>query len=318
MDILVISYNIPGYAPNLLIKWLKPQIGYRTGAIRLPSRIDKNFAPILGHLLNFLSLVKRWGRYDLVVTPDPLTTLAVHYSKVKTKRLCYWRLDYHPKKFGHFNFVYQWIETKALKVADEVWSMADPTDTRVQRQLMYKVNLERHSKVKHVPYMLSKLPPVHPIEERLKRVLWMGPDKSRAREVFKSIAPDLAKLGFMITIVDYSVEDLRVNTQALDQILATSKVGVALYDPNNREGKYYSDPARIRHYLANGIPVVVTRVPPVWKDIVAYGAGVAIELDKVELLGAIKHCLNNFETMSKQALLLAKMNVMTEERFGLV
>ncbi len=318
MDILVVSYNIPGYAPNLLIQWLKPQIDYRIGTIRLPRRIDKKFKPILGHILNFISLAKRWGRYDLVVTPDPLTTLAIHHSRIKTKRLCYWRLDYHPKKFGRFNFIYQWLEARALTVADEVWSIADPTDPKVQRQLMYRVNLGRHSKVKHVPYMLTELPRIHSREKRLDRVLWMGPDRSEARKVFQSIAPELAKLGLMLTVVDYSVEDLMVTTQALAEILATSKVGLALYDPKNREGKFFSDPARIRHYLANGIPVIVTRVPPVWKEIVGSSAGVAIELDRGQLLTAIRHCLENFDYMSTNARTLAEKYVMSEERFGLV
>lgn len=324
MDILVVSYHIPGYAPNLLIKWLKPQVGYRTGAIRLPSRIDKNFTPILGHLLNFLSLLKRWGRYDLVVTPDPLTTLAVHYSRVKTKRLCYWRLDYHPKKFGHFNFVYQWIETKALKVADEVWSMADPTDTKVQRQLMHKVNLGRHSKVKHVPYMLTSLPRVHRSEERVNRVIWVGPDKSKARKLFEKVKTRLEARDIEHRVIDYSNPELRVEQVVLDYLLATSKVGVAIYDPNNREGKFFSDPARIRHYLANGIPVIVTRVPPVWQEIEASEAGIVIDLaldswsNEDNLITAIERCIRNFNSMSINARKLAEKYVMTEERFGLI
>ena len=325
----IVSYQIPGYAPNLLIDWLKlteRNLGeHYLHVHRLRSRIDKGFIPFIGHILNFWSCLKTPKlEYDLVVTPDPLTTLALHYSRIKTSRLCYWRLDYHPRKFGPLNFIYQWLETKALKVADEVWSMADPTSPIVQRQLMYKVNLGRHTKVKHVPYMLPRLPQEHYVGERVDRAIWVGPDRSRTRVLFASIKPALEHVKIEHRIVDYSIPELRVEQIVLDYLLATSKVGVALYDPGRRAGKFYSDPARIRHYLANGIPVITTRVPPVWKEIESYAAGVILDLvhdeqeNRVRLELAIRTCIEDFDVMSPNARALGEKYVMTGERFGLV
>jgi glycosyltransferase involved in cell wall biosynthesis len=50
--------------------------------------------------------------------------------------------------------------------------------------------------------------------------------------------------------------------RSVEQLLAASSVGVAPYDPGGETFTRYADPGKLKAYLAAGLPIVLTDVPP--------------------------------------------------------
>lgn len=86
--------------------------------------------------------------------------------------------------------------------------------------------------------------------------------------------------------------------------LVNYQAGVALYQPS-QSYVYYSDPLKIKEYLAAGLPVIITDVPEIADVIANYRAGVVIRKQS-ELVKAIKIIAKSSPTMSQQACQLAK------------
>ena len=70
---------------------------------------------------------------------------------------------------------------------------------------------------------------------------------------------------------------------------------MAPYEPEEGSLAYYADPGKIRTYLAVGLPVVVTKVPPSAYEIAQTRAGIAIEYDRREFIQAVIKLLSNDE-----------------------
>jgi glycosyltransferase involved in cell wall biosynthesis len=71
------------------------------------------------------------------------------------------------------------------------------------------------------------------------------------------------------------------------------RVGLAPYRPSVSSFKKYADPSRLKHYMANGVPPIVTRVPLVAREIDEVGAGKVIDFDRGQLAAAILRLLSD-------------------------
>lgn len=70
------------------------------------------------------------------------------------------------------------------------------------------------------------------------------------------------------------------DTKEVDEIIAESALGMAVYDPHRSSGTFYIDPGKVRDYLEMGTPVVITKQGPlVVRDIEKYNAGIIVEYD---------------------------------------
>ncbi len=305
----------PGYAPTYLAEYLENS-GHNVYKIVHPNKFHRGsrekFIPIYSHWKNALNTraqfrglrdvaFKEYGtlHFDVAIAPDPslIWALKPFRRDGSIKKLIYWRLDYYPNKYpGVFNSVYQHSERRAQEV-DEVWSIADPKLDHVLDTLTSKAD------IKYVPFLL----PHSPVEyqgARKNQAIWMGPDLDNSRTTAKE---GVLRAGASFLVADYSSTRTWLSDDDLDHELNTSKVGIALYRPGDPAFKPWSDPSRIRTSLAHGLPVVTTKVAPVWKEIQNREAGVAIselEVNRVDI--AVHYILDHFEEMSANAYALAK------------
>lgn len=67
-----------------------------------------------------------------------------------------------------------------------------------------------------------------------------------------------------------------------------------MYEPRAGTHKRYSD-SRAKPYLARGVPVITTRVPPIAAEIEREDAGIVIDYDKDQLAEAILKLLSDDE-----------------------
>jgi glycosyltransferase involved in cell wall biosynthesis len=72
-----------------------------------------------------------------------------------------------------------------------------------------------------------------------------------------------------------------------EELLATSAVGLAPYPESSESYKYFSDPGKIKAYLACGLPIVMTGVPPIAAEVATEKAGFVVNDDPQQLKDAI-------------------------------
>ncbi len=94
-------------------------------------------------------------------------------------------------------------------------------------------------------------------------------------KVMKNLAQ---KLNIDSAVIFYGfVQD----NNKMAEIVRSCYIGLAPYRAFPHSKRWYGDAGKIRQYIASGLPVVTTHVPPLGRDIVAKGAGVMTK-DTVE------------------------------------
>jgi hypothetical protein len=310
VKILIGTIDMPGYAPNLLANWLSQNTEHEVTIIANPNKYQRGkrepFIPIISNYLNSRSLstsVKR--RYDIGIAPDPSLVIGLHRLRKQRllKKIVYWRLDYYPQKyFQPLDTLYQLIEKRAQSFADEIWSLSSPDDSLVRNSLYPHL-----SKVKYVPYLVKDIISTGKLDKRSPRITWVGTDMDNSRKLCEEALVSLQNIikDASLFIADYSKSALRISDSELEQVLDRSVAGLAIYKPHPKSSKQYADPGRVKAYLSRGIPVIITKVPPVWREIDKYQAGIAVDYDPESIAAGMLYCIRNFETLSKNALFLA-------------
>jgi len=64
------------------------------------------------------------------------------------------------------------------------------------------------------------------------------------------------------------------NHEEVEKILTTCGIGLAPYEPSPNNFTRYTEPGKVKVYLACGLPVIITRVPEIANEIEARGAGI--------------------------------------------
>ena len=111
---------------------------------------------------------------------------------------------------------------------------------------------------------------------------------------FDSLKSQAARLNITdhVTFTGYVKEH-----KDIEEMISRSAVAVALYDKHDAKGNisftYFSDPAKLKTYLACGLPVLVTDVPYNAEDIQAKGCGKIITSDVVSVTSAVIELMAN-------------------------
>ena len=93
----------------------------------------------------------------------------------------------------------------------------------------------------------------------------------------------------------------------VERILAAASVGVAPYEPGSFT--QYADPGKLKAYLAAGLPIVTTAVPPNASELEQVGAAVLVDGSPAELADGIERLLDTpqeWRTRRDAALALAR------------
>lgn len=279
-----------GYGPD----------GARTVSWRAPS--FGRFA-LLSYLKDFiltLWYVMRSGRvYDLMVCADNLNTLAGLTLRAlgRTKRVAYYVIDFTPVRFRNrlMNSLYQRINKLACYHADIIWNVSarmigGREEIGIERdrsapqltvplgcsygdirrrssgeanpdEIVYFGSLrEEHGPgliIEALPEIVQRVPGV--------RVTFVGDGELRG--VLERRAEELG-VGGQVRFTGY-VE----SGEEVYDILAASGLALATYPSGGDTYKTWSDPGKVKIYLASGLPILITDVPPIAREIERRGAG---------------------------------------------
>jgi glycosyltransferase involved in cell wall biosynthesis len=81
----------------------------------------------------------------------------------------------------------------------------------------------------------------------------------------------------------------------VDRLLASSSIAVAPYDPSDGTFSQYADPGKLKSYLAAGLPIVMTGVPPNAGMLADRGAATVVPFDAVAMADALAGLLESEE-----------------------
>lgn len=96
-------------------------------------------------------------------------------------------------------------------------------------------------------------------------------------------------------------------TEDIDKILLSSGIAIAPYYPEDKNNfSYYADPGKVKIYLGCGLPIIITDVPPISKDIQSSTAGLITEYKADKFADSIIEVYNSYDKYSKNAIIMGK------------
>lgn len=250
-------------------------------------------------------------KFDIYVGADSLNALAgVILQKLKlVKKTVFYTVDYAPKRFNNeaLNRLYLALDGFCVKNCDYVWNLSEKmSQARIQnRSLKAKkeiiVPIGVHSeRIKILPfdkidrmrivYMghLRKFQGLELVIESLPRII------SRISQVKLVIIGTgelegklknrVAELG-LVDNVEFKgyIED----HSQVEHLLSQCALGLALYEPTPESFTQFSDPSKPKQYMGCGLPVIITRVPWIAKEIEEKKCGLVINFDPDDFAGAV-------------------------------
>jgi glycosyltransferase involved in cell wall biosynthesis len=224
-------------------------------------------------------------------------------------RVIYYNLDYGEIRFKNklLNSVFHALDRLAARHSDCIWNLS-PEMARVRERKLGEPlhvpqvtvpigtdfdrierlpieQIERNTIVYlgvlaekcGVPLILDAFPEMvrrHPLTKFV--VIGGGPLEGdlRARAAETGLADRIEFMG-------------RISDDRVERTLCKCAVGIAPYLADPDSTKKFTDVTKPRMYMTCGLPVIITGVPPVAKEIAENRAGIVINYDKNELADAV-------------------------------
>lgn len=232
------------------------------------------------------------------------------------KTVVYYNLDYGKIRFKNLllNYIFHALDKFSVIHADYTWNLAkDIIDARninykpgqrVRQPLLVPIGVDLSSikplsieqiERKAIVYMgiLAHIQGVQLIVEALPAILQCMPE---VRLIIIGSGPLEETLKRMVEENNLSGH-VRftglINDEDVNSILCKCALGIAPYFPDPYSTKRGSDPTKPKMYLACGLPVVITRVPPIAYEIEENNAGLVIDYNRQGLAAAVIKLLSD-------------------------
>lgn len=280
---------------SILVKWLNPILAIRnTMGTRIPFKI-RDFLSVL----DFIIFDKE--KYDLFVGLESINALAGAVLKKLgyVDKVVYYVSDYSPSRYkaGWFNSIYLTLDRLAATHSDYIW---DVSLAMMPARIKAGLNKKKASPVIHVPnalfpkqinyYPASKITPYSLIyagtlgkengpDLAIESIAIMSKKFPKVSlHIFGGGEKDLERLRKLTNKLKLT-DQVHFHGFITDQVLLSKTIrkyaiGIAPYKEIPGDPRWWADATKIRLYLAAGLPVITTRVPPLGKEVVKANAGV--------------------------------------------
>src|SRR5258708_2451415 len=230
-------------------------------------------------------------------------------------------IDYVPKRFEnkYINQFYHFIDKICVEKCDKIWNlchrMAEARKQKWGKDFPKQITVPIGAwveRIKRLPFekvnkteiiYMGTLREVQGVQLVIKamvtvkkqipsitfRIIGRGPYE----EELKALAKKL-HLEKQVTFTGY-VEDHR----DVENMIAKGALAMAMYNPNNNPFTYYTDPGKVKSYLAAGVPVVITDLPYVAKEVEKRKCGIIVEYNENSLAKEITKFLKNEKTLKE-------------------
>jgi glycosyltransferase involved in cell wall biosynthesis len=272
--------------------------------------------------------------FDIFIGVEALNAiLGVFLRRLGLVRtVIYYNLDYAQVRFKNrfLNYIFHTLDTFAVRHADYTWNLAQGLIAARNQRGKIKQGT-RQPLLVPIGIDLSAIKTLSVEEIERRTIVYLGTlvpmqGVGLIVEAFPEILKDLpdAKLliigsGEMEGFLKRRVEENKLSRQVTftgiipdeeaNRILCRCALGIAPYFPDPNSTMRNSDPTKPKMYLACGLPVIITKVPPIASRIAENKAGIVIAYRKEELVKAILTLLKDerlYAEYRNNALNLAK------------
>lgn len=254
-------------------------------------------------------------KYDVFFGVDPLNALAgiVLRKLGRVDKVVYYTIDYFSQRFSNkiVNKLYHVIDKISVGIADETWNLSP---VMIQAREKYN-NMDRKS------YNRQKIVPIGVWFYKIKRKPFRKIDKNKiiyighlaaymGVDLVLKALPKIIKQIPKVTLeiigsgdAEKSLKDLARNLQItkhvkfygwvherkrIDEILSDGAVGLAPFNTTLLHDQVKNaDPAKLKDYMAFGMPVIVTNAISNTKQLEAYKCCLVIDYDIEALTNAV-------------------------------
>ncbi len=291
----------------------------------------------------FITKQKLKLQMDITITTFSVAALSTIFARLLglCKKSLLWHWDYMPlPESSNHKFLLQFVDPLdklAIKLSNFVW-YASNNQFEVRKNIGQIDNLKPNKH--HVVHWgnNSKISQAKQYRGNELKILYMGsllPEKGLL-EILESmatiikitnnkvkllIAGEANNQSFKDTLIDFvktnSLEGYVEFTgyaggEKKDKLLNECDLGVAFY-PNLANGvknyAYYSDPAKLRDYISFGVPILISDIPEIHKELVDSNAALLItDLDSNTITSAITLFLNSPQKYFDGAFNFSKIN----------
>ena len=248
-------------------------------------------------------------KFTICIAADNLNCLcAIFLRKMRlVNKIIYFSIDYSPKRFKNrfLNVVYHMLDRLCCYNADIVWNtnsvmekmrrinnkkyaLQIEVQNGVEFDSIKRKNIEDINRynlvfighiveskgiellIQSIPYILKSIPKVKLI------IIGSGPLEKRLYSLVNQlqIKKSVEFKGF--------ISDVNMM-----EILTTSAIGIATYVDEKNNLTYYSDPLKPKLYMASGLPIIITKVPKIWKLVKLKEAGIVIDFKQDQIVKAV-------------------------------
>jgi glycosyltransferase involved in cell wall biosynthesis len=246
------------------------------------------------------------------------------------KKVIYYIIDYTPIRYKNsfLNGIYYKIDRVALYGSDLVVSLNE--EMLLRRVDDKKLDMK---KINHIvaPYGNDSLSFEKEDYAHDKRVIvyFGGINKNKGSELFVPIVKSLIGKrfdNFVFKIigggdVEHLKNEIKNNglekyfsivgriekQEDIDKLLLKCGVALAPYYPEDKNNfSYYSDPGKVKIYLGCGLPIVITNVPPIAKEIEKNNSGLIARYNPDDFADKLSKILENYEFYEENAIKFGK------------
>lgn len=276
-------------------------IGWGDVVVRDPFWVPRHVAPEPVSYVKDLALTILWSLrsgvvFDTMIAAGNLNAFAglALRRMGRVRRLIYYAIDFSERRFerASVEWAYRRIDESVLRGADSTWHVSDamrgarearfprafcphgslhlvvPIGVHASRmreaasmvrdagcRVVYLGNILCHHGLEVVIEAVARLRTTHP--DICLDIYGDGPD----RALYEAQVVALG-LRSVVTFHGYVADDRRLEVE-----LGRGGVAVAMYSPRDSDFSRYADPGKIKLYLGAGLPIVMTNVPPISRNL---------------------------------------------------
>lgn len=288
----------------------KLQKEYQAFAFKIPQL----FLNIKDAFYTLWWVLQKKEKFDFYIGSDSMMAFLGFLLKLsgKVDRVVLYTIDYMPKRFNNvlLNWLYHFFDKMCLKFCHMVWNVSPNMAKAREKYNGIKIEDNAPQIVVPLGVWYQRIPKL-PIGKKDKfTIVFMGHLIAKQGvdlviqampEIIKKIPQTklliigtgvyenyLKKITHRLKMEKYVQFIGFIDSHAeVEKLLAQSTVAVAMYKPDPLSFTNWSDPGKLKNYLAAGLPIFLTSVPHISKEIENKRCGFIISYDAKKLSQAI-------------------------------
>jgi len=274
-------------------------------------RFNQLFGFVRAVVLDVYYVLIQKQKYELYFGSDNLNAFAGLFLKKVglVKKVIYYVIDYNPKRFSNnvLNWIYHKIDQICVKYSDETWNLSPRMEEARKKYFNFsggsqrvvpvgvwfnRIKRKEFSKIEKSTLVfmghITKKQGVQQVIEATPQILKIVPDFKFLVIGGGNYLDELKKMTKKLNIVKHIVFTGYVEDhKEIEEMLSSCALAVAPYEKYDEDGNlsftYFADPAKIKNYMACGLPVLLSDVPHNAKEIEEKKCGIVVGYRRKDL-----------------------------------